>query len=103
MRGGKRKGSGRKAGEPNKVTREVREVLASIFAQSIPQIEDSIRNLETEPEKYLSVWAKLLPFFAPRLSTVQVIDAPDWVDFVRLSQAEKQSKIIELKNELSES
>ena len=94
------KTGGRKAGTPNRVTKQVRDSLHELFNNNFSKIETALQALEDEPTQYLSAWSKLLPFFAPRVYSISTIDAPDWVQFLQLSQEEKQAKIIELKAQL---
>ena len=83
-KGGKREGAGRPAGSKNKVGAEVRAALGEQFALSMPKILRALDSLESEPEKYLSAWVKLLPYFAPKLQSVGITEVPEGTRIVSL-------------------
>jgi len=65
-----RKTGGRKAGTPNKLTAEMRQVLKVILEQELerlPQLLDSLK-----PEKKAEIICRLLPFVLPQMSETEL-------------------------------
>lgn len=83
--GGKRAGAGRPKGSKNKVTPPIREAFTGHFSESVPKIIKALESLESEPEKYLAAWAKFLPYFAPRLQSIGISEAPEGVQIIPVS------------------
>jgi hypothetical protein len=72
FRGAKPEGSGRQKGVPNKATLSVRDGLQALWNErGISDIKGSLDA--AEPEARADVWAKVIKYFAPALSTQQVI------------------------------
>ena len=74
-----RLGGGRKPGQPNKVTKEMREVLAPIISDYIggEGIGDNKRTLANdlavmEPEDRAKIITNLVPYVMPKLASVEV-------------------------------
>lgn len=62
------KTGGRKAGTPNKVTKELRETLKGILARELDTIQ---ATLDTLPSKdRMDVVLKLMPYCMPKLDTI---------------------------------
>lgn len=59
-RGGKRAGSGRKRGTPNKVTRALKEVAGEYSDEAIQTLVDVMRDPETPPAVKVAAADKLL-------------------------------------------
>lgn len=72
LRGKRPEGAGRTKGVPNKNTQSVREGLAALWNErGLDDIRTSLNA--AEPEARADVWAKVIKYFAPALSTQQVI------------------------------
>lgn len=74
-----RLGGGRKPGQPNKVTKEMREVLAPLISDYISGagIGENRRTLANdlavmEPEDRAKVITNLVPYVMPKLASVEV-------------------------------
>jgi len=69
---GKIKGSpktgGRKPGTRNKSTKEIRERIADIVSDNIEVLNEDIQQLK--PEQRIDVIIKLLPWAAPKISSI---------------------------------
>jgi hypothetical protein len=76
LKGKKPEGSGRQKGSVNKTTLTVREQLAALWQER--GLDDIRGSLEaTAPDSRAEVWSKILKYFAPALSTQQVIQDKD--------------------------
>lgn len=60
-----KKYGGRKAGTPNKLTKELRAALKNILHQEIELLPDHFNKLE--PKDRLELLVKLLPFALPKV------------------------------------
>lgn len=60
---------GRKAGTPNKVTKEHREAISAFIEKRWKDFEEAFDAID-DPEKRCSLMLGLLPFVAPKLSSV---------------------------------
>lgn len=58
------KTGGRKAGTPNKITGEIKEVLSEFLQKEINSLPEYFSAIE--PKERLEVIAKLLPYILPR-------------------------------------
>lgn len=68
--------AGRKKGSLNKTTLTVREQLAALWEER--GLSDIRGSLEANPpEERAEIWSKVLKYFAPALSTQQVIQDKD--------------------------
>ncbi len=63
---------GKPKGSKNKVDNSMKEILKIAFTPTIEKITDILATLD--PEKQLEMLSKFLPFFAPKLQTVNVTD-----------------------------
>ena len=64
---------GRKAGTPNKVTKELKEFISSFLEGHREDFEESF-NLIEDPEKRCAIYLGLIPYAAPKLSSVEYKD-----------------------------
>ena len=73
-----KKYGGRKKGTPNKLTKELREVLKNVLYNEIENIEESLKSLE--PKQRIELLVKLMPFIFPKITSVHFReDEPyDW-------------------------
>ena len=62
------KTGGRKAGTPNKVTKELRETLKGILARELDAIQATLDKLSAKDR--LEVVLKLMPYCMPKLDTI---------------------------------
>ena len=60
QRGGKRQGSGRKKGVPNKITRDLREAILEAFS-ALGGVEYLKRVAITDPKSFCALLGKLVP------------------------------------------
>jgi hypothetical protein len=61
------KSGGRKAGTPNRTTKEARELFVSIMNNEIDNIEEALKKVRDEsPAKYLDAVAKLFQYTIPK-------------------------------------
>lgn len=70
---GKSRQGGRKKGTPNKITKEVRERLAQFAQDNWQDFLDSYHQI-VDPEKKCRIMMDVLPYIAPRLSSVEFKD-----------------------------
>ena len=75
----------RKKGSPNKITREIKELLADIIYKESDKIKDALHELNAlDKFKYLQIMSKLLIFIIPKAAeehsiTIQEpIKPPSW-------------------------
>lgn len=62
------KTGGRKAGTPNKVTRELRDVLKVVIGRELDQIADWLSQMPAKDR--LDVIIKLMPYCMPKVETI---------------------------------
>lgn len=67
------KTGGRKAGTPNKVTKEKRELLAKFIDDQWDDFVKSYKDIK-DPEKKCSIMVSMLPYVFPRLSSIEQKD-----------------------------
>ena len=65
---GHQKVGGRKKGTPNKLTKEMRDVLKGLVAEELDTLGQ--RREELEPKDRLEVFIKLLPFMLPKTQSI---------------------------------
>ena len=65
---GHQKVGGRKKGTPNKLTKEMRDVLKGVVADEIDTLGQRLEELE--PKDRLEVFIKLLPFVLPKTQSI---------------------------------
>lgn len=76
-RGGKREGSGRPKGKPNRVTREVREVLAEIAKRNAPAVEQWLAAAaEADPARGMELYLRMIEYHLPKLREVNITGLP---------------------------
>lgn len=64
------KTGGREQGTPNKVTRDVREVLKSIVEDELKSLPEKLKELDSKDR--LEIVVKLLPYVVPRLEAADI-------------------------------
>jgi hypothetical protein len=68
---GHEKVGGRKAGTPNRTTKEARELVNVIMSGQVSNIEPALNKVYAEnPSKYLDAISKLLQYFIPKQTDV---------------------------------
>ena len=65
---GHQKVGGRKKGTPNKLTKEMREVLKGMVAEELEGLPQRFDELDTKDR--LEVFIKLLPFVLPKTQSI---------------------------------
>lgn len=66
-------GQGRKKGAINKVTREVREVVARVAESTAPEIEQWLRVVANDdPGRALDLWLKMIEYHIPKLARTEM-------------------------------
>ncbi len=70
--------SGRVQGQPNKVTRDVREAIA-VFAQAnVDRMGEWLRQIEVDdPGKAMELYLRAIEYHIPKLSRAMVVGDPD--------------------------
>lgn len=64
---GHKKTGGKKAGTPNKITKDAKELFVKIMEGQVSNIEGALDDLlNTNSEKYLTCLSKLMPYFMPK-------------------------------------
>ena len=66
------KTGGRKAGTPNRLTKELRIILKNIMYQEIDCLLDQFANLELKDR--LKLLIKLFPYVLPKINSVSYIE-----------------------------
>lgn len=69
----KTKGSGRKAGTPNKITRTMRELLSDFCTENYDEFLRSWNRID-EPKDKCAIYLKAQEFVTPKLSSVDLQD-----------------------------
>jgi hypothetical protein len=62
------KTGGRKAGTPNKVTRELRERLKEVFYEELDNLPNLLKDMQ--PKERVELLIRLAPFVLPKVSPV---------------------------------
>jgi hypothetical protein len=79
---GHKKLGGRKAGEPNKSTKEIRDLLKAFLEKEIELLPQAF-SLIKGPEKRLELLVKILPFVIPRAQEISLEMLSDYkLDFL---------------------
>lgn len=65
-----RNGGGRKAGTPNKVTKETRELISKFVDKHWKEFEEDFKQIK-DKEKRCNIILQLLPFIAPKMASVE--------------------------------
>ena len=77
-RGGKRAGSGRKAGTPNKVTTDVRKAIALIAQRNVQNFEKWLKQTATDsPEKAASLFLQAIEYHIPKQARTEIASDPE--------------------------
>ncbi len=77
----------RKKGTPNKITRDVRELLLEIVEGQMDDVKETLGEMKkTDKKTYLKIFVALLPYVAPKcVHQVTEINmpakAPSWFDY----------------------
>lgn len=80
-------GGGRKKGTPNKVTAEVKELIASFIDGNWKNFESAYKEIK-DPERKCKIYLELLPYVTPKLASVE-----DKVQVTKLTMEQELSKI----------
>jgi len=79
---GHKKFGGRKAGEPNKSTKEIRDLLKAFLEKEIESLSQTF-SLIKGPEKRLELLIKILPFVVPKAQEITLEMLSDYkLDFL---------------------
>ena len=65
-----RNGGGRKAGTPNKLTKETRELISKFVDAHWKEFEEDFKDIK-DKEKRCNIILQLLPFIAPKMASVE--------------------------------
>ena len=72
---GKGKTGGRKPGTTNKITKDVRTLMAALAENNIDKAQKML-DMIVEPDKWMSVYLRLCEFSVPKMAAVQISAAP---------------------------
>lgn len=79
--------SGRKKGEPNKITKVTRETLALALKGSTLEIKSALAEVrEKSAKEYIDCIVKLLPYVTPKLLAAQINEEQTHKIEINLSQ-----------------
>ena len=67
---GKEKTGGRKKGTPNKLTKEIRDLLKSIYEEEIENIPIYLADLK--PKEKLDFLIRITPYILPKVETIDL-------------------------------
>lgn len=71
MKGHTNNPNGRPSGATNRITREVRKIVAEALEQQTPHLQSTLDQIREEsPVKYIELITRLLPYVAPKLSNI---------------------------------
>jgi len=70
------KTGGRETGTPNRLTRELRNVLKEVIAKELTIIPETLEKLE--PKDRLEMVLKLIPYVLPKVEAVSPTDGEPW-------------------------
>jgi hypothetical protein len=77
-RGGKRPGSGRKPGTPNKTTADVKAAIAKLAQDNILRVQGWLDKVATEdPEKAIRLYLDILEYNVPKQARTVVAGDPE--------------------------
>ena len=88
MKGHTNNPNGRPKGSSNKITTEVRECVSQLLYEEVTKLKTALDEVRQEsPSKYIELVTKLLPYVAPKLSSIQVtedmtekkLNLPSWM------------------------
>ena len=89
-KGNKNNVEGRPKGVPNKVTKEVREILSTACSGAIEEIPELLNRI-TDPKEKIDALTKLLPYFAPKLQNIEFKENKDGQEPIRRMVWNKKS------------
>ena len=64
------KTGGRVQGTPNRLTKEIRELLKDIIEKEIVSMPETLKDLE--PKEKLEIISKFLPYVLPKIETINI-------------------------------
>ncbi len=76
----RQKTGGRKAGTPNKVTRELRERLKEVFYEELDNLPNALK--EMTPKERVEVVIRLAPFVLPKVNPVGMSSGEGWAESI---------------------
>lgn len=72
-----RSGKGRPVGSKNKNTEAIREYIKEIVAGQLPHVEEALERVrEKHPDKYLSLFTRLIELTIPRQQAIELTNTP---------------------------
>ena len=72
------KHGGRKKGTPNRLTRELRDVLKDVVYQELSLVQENLSKLD--PKDRIDLLTKLIPFVCPKIKS-ENLDLNEPLDF----------------------
>ena len=73
---------GREKGTPNKLTKEIREILNDIIHKELEKVEENLHTLE--PKQRIEILIKLMPYVLPKVESISESDSESepikWVE-----------------------
>jgi vacuolar-type H+-ATPase subunit E/Vma4 len=71
--GGRRSGSGRKTGAPNKATQEAREAIARFVDGNAHRLQDWLDQIADEnPERAFNLFQSVIEYHVPKLARTEI-------------------------------
>lgn len=72
-----RSGAGRKKGTPNRLTRDMRQLLAHLAEENYDDAAKAMKRLwRHQPARALALWLKVQEFITPRLQAIALANVP---------------------------
>jgi hypothetical protein len=85
IKGGKREGSGRPKGVPNKATADVKLAIAAFTSANVDKLDEWLNSID-DPAKRLDLYFKALEYTMPKLARSELVGDKDQPISVSLVQ-----------------
>jgi hypothetical protein len=64
---------GRPKGSTNKISKEVRALIADVIKEQLPHMKESLEEVRKDsPSKFIELITRLLPYVTPKISLIEV-------------------------------